>query len=124
MLRIAQRVVQLPKTLPVYTRYHHSSPYDHIIRIGKHTFEPVKMLNITARPSRIYLRYPYVLNIRYNEPSEDLMMIPAGHGTMIPMWLDDDHTDYSYKYETKEAIKKIIDEIRTKAPDCRIYDNV
>ena len=124
MLRIAQRMVQLSKTLPVYKRYHHSVPNDHIIRIGKHIYEPGKMLNVTARPSRIYFRYPYVLDICYNEPSEDLMMMPIGNGAMIPMWFDDDHTDYSYKYETKEAIKKIVDEIRTKAPDCRIYDNI
>lgn len=117
MFRFAN-IVQHSKSIS--KMYYHNTLHDNIIRIGKNILQPQKILSIHARSSRMYLRYPYMLNIQYDEPSEDMILLPVGN----ILWIDEDYTAISYKYENKLAIKKFLDYVRQKAPNCKIRDDI
>ena len=81
-----------------------------------------KLLSINARSSCFYIRYPYILEIRYKQPSKYYEVNTSLEILEFKGYKE--YTDMSCKFQTKDEIKKFLDIVKVKASNCNISDNI
>lgn len=92
-------------------------------QICQRIFKYEKVLQLHFRPSKLHIKYPYILKIRYKEPSP-IYQMNSSTEILQESGKFREYTDFTYKYTEKESVKKLIEEIRESIPNCKIYNEV
>ena len=78
--------------------------YTQAIKLNEIVFDKSKIINVTARPSYFWFKYPFVLEITYNEPCKVISNILMGN-VVVPYECTMSDTYYSFKYNNKKDLE-------------------
>lgn len=95
---------------------------NNLIHLSGKILKTEKLLRIKARPAHFYIRYPYILEVRYREPSKHYEVNNALEILEFKGYKD--YTDMVWKFKTRDSIKKILAIVKHNAPHCNIDDDI
>ena len=95
------------------------------IKFGGHFLSKDKIVQVTARNSFMYLRYPFIMDIKYAKMNKTTSYINIGKEASFSIPVEDTHSsmDFQCKYMEKAHIEEDLELFR-ECPNAEIRNTI